>query len=1299
MTKNKVAILISDGVEVGYSKAREEFESLMRKSYEVDTRQATPDIRSDVEWIQSKYDSGWKVLVMGRSITKSMAQISGTDVVDPEDLRKSEASRKKVKDKPPTTFEKTYLNKKPMHMKFDSYDYTILCMYHPLFVTASASQSYTAQWVSLIRDHVGIDPRENRVTSLTARTYKELYDYVIPLVGTQEIYISYDIESNYKFEYSPEFRIVGFSLSFKEAEGIYALMKSYDHSMKPDEIEKCHQLLKWLLSQKNVHVIVHNMMFELPSTLNQIGYEIPGERIEDTLVYSKFYNSGRTGGNGLKDQAVLHLGYSDWSKDLDHVGSIRSEVAEKGLSISRKSIKSSILDGSLVDEYKRSDEFNTMVDNVAVILEKYGYDREFSYRWLCYIVDQKILGYDERSFDMLPSELLSRYGSIDSIATRELFFYYRDTLIPEHSQKFKINSQEGYELWKESMYGAYKLELNSSSYDMSQVLVDRETMEEEQRVALSRILTSYRLEVVEYLEGRLRSEAVLNFFETGDNWNKYVESHKKFQGYTGTGKVRYLGKKNQKNKGTGITESVDGICNVDRDKVQELLDIFGITGNALNMHIKSYVRSFIDNIEKASLQKLQELLNPGSDAGKEILKKLMYNEMLGAAKFIIDMKAYYSTEACKIDIKNGRFNEGELRLLELINQYDKNKSAKERSDFFNSVLHLLSQVQLGSITASRIVECSKWRMATVDEENMTELYEYYYVTGIDADEDKDKDTEFRILFYTRYYKKIEKIITTYIDGGKLGVSQVYVVDKRQFEGGELFVPRLRKYEYGEKMKDNESLLYQGTWNPNSVLTGRWASPIHCLTGDTEVLIRDGRVGRSVSLESLHEECLSGEWIKPTTMSYKNGSHEYDTIKDVILSGRVDEIAEVYLSNGRVVRCTTDHRFLGYDGRDYRAYELVPGQRMMGIVADYEVSVDRVETVKLPEKIPVYDVVVDPENPYFALTAGIMSHNTLPADSNPKRHLITRFRGGCVAAPDFSQAELRVCGRAANDESLLGAYRAGIDVHLKTAQSIFGREEVTEVERRYSKMGCQSGETLIKLVNGQNYRVDELYSRWQAGERDMQVPSFCPEKGVTVGRVTDVQLTKYTKELCKVTFTDGTSVTMTPDHPLLLKGREDKYVEGKDSIGAEIEPWYKILCDKNPLSKVVASVEMLHLDEPVPVYDLSVAKYHNYVVDFDDGSGIFVHNTFQILYGGTPESFGMAFLNGEVELARKIFDGFFSAYPDVKKWMQDRYDEIQEKGYVTTMTSRAIYLGFESPMQNLEKIMRQAGNAPEIEVLA
>jgi hypothetical protein len=1016
----------------------------------------------------------------------------------------------------------------------------------------------------------------------------------------------------------------------------------------------------------------------------------------------------------LKDQAVIRLGYTDWSRDLDVVRSSIEGIAEKANSIAKregKKVKKSGTDSTIgvaIGEFKGTEEYLNAVGRIDEVLARYNYDAKFTNRWVSDMIRESIEGVDIRSFGMLPANLLARYGAIDSIATRELFFHFRDTVIPAHSARFCINSQEGYELWKESMYGAYKLELNSSAYDMPQVLVDRATMEEEQRKALASILTSYRSEVVSYLEGRLKNEAVASFFSTGDNWKKYVESHEKFEGYTDTGKVRYKGKKNQKNKTTGVTELVDGICNVARDKVQDLLEIFDITGNAIQMHIKSYVRSFIDNIQSVKLEKLQELLNPGSDAGKEILIKLMYNEFLGAAKFIIDMKAYSTTEACKIDIANGRFNSGEVQLIELIGKYDKNKKPAERAEYFDSVLNLLSQIQLGSITASKIVECGKWRMSTVDEENMTELYEYYYVTGIDADTDKDKDTEFRILFYTRYYKKIEKIITTYVDGGKLGVSQVYVVDRGQFEGGELFVPRKRKYEYGEAIGSDEALMYQGTWNPNSVMTGRWASPIH----------------------------------------------------------------------------------------------------------------------------------------------------TLPADSNPKRHLVTRFRGGCVAAPDFSQAELRVCGRAANDESLLGAYRAGIDVHLKTAQSIFGREEVTEVERRYAKMGCTSGETLIKLVNGQTYRVDELYERWQAGERDMQVPSFCPEKGVTVGRVTDVQLTKYTTELCKVTFTDGTSVTMTPDHPLLLKGREDKYVEGKDSIGAEIEPlfyrypakgayygyeqwrntyvqkrsklgelkgftgrWemthqiaareygilgvggqlshmdndktnnyesnlqymtlsehashtrksqptpsnmeaqfhrikkymdengielneenynrsrfevykrggtvalYSTLIDrfgsienvpvprkfsercydyfgtqkgqsyKHPTSKIVALVEMLHLDEPVPVYDLSVAKYHNYVVDFDDGSGIFVHNTFQILYGGTPESFGMAFLNGEVELARKIFDGFFSAYPDVKKWMQDRYDEIQEKGYVTTMTSRAIYLGFESPMQNLEKIMRQAGNAP------
>ena len=87
--------------------------------------------------------------------------------------------------------------------------------------------------------------------------------------------------------------------------------------MTTEDREKSLELLKWVLSNPKTRVVVHNSMYELPTTLNRIDYEIPREKLDDTLVMSKILVSGFKGGNSLKAQAVYRLGYTDWSKDLD----------------------------------------------------------------------------------------------------------------------------------------------------------------------------------------------------------------------------------------------------------------------------------------------------------------------------------------------------------------------------------------------------------------------------------------------------------------------------------------------------------------------------------------------------------------------------------------------------------------------------------------------------------------------------------------------------------------------------------------------------------------------------------------------------------------------------------------------------------------------------------------------------------------------------------------------------------------------------------------------------------------------
>jgi DNA polymerase I-like protein with 3'-5' exonuclease and polymerase domains len=65
---------------------------------------------------------------------------------------------------------------------------------------------------------------------------------------------------------------------------------------------------------------------------------------------------------------------------------------------------------------------------------------------------------------------------------------------------------------------------------------------------------------------------------------------------------------------------------------------------------------------------------------------------------------------------------------------------------------------------------------------------------------------------------------------------------------------------------------------------------------------------------------------------------------------------------------------------------------------------------------------------------------------------------CVIAPpgrvlikaDYSQIELRIAARIAEDERMIEAYRQGEDLHTLTARSMTGRDEVTKQERQLAK---------------------------------------------------------------------------------------------------------------------------------------------------------------------------------------------------------------------------------------------------------
>ena len=106
--------------------------------------------------------------------------------------------------------------------------------------------------------------------------------------------------------------------------------------------------------------------------------------------------------------------------------------------------------------------------------------------------------------------------------------------------------------------------------------------------------------------------------------------------------------------------------------------------------------------------------------------------------------------------------------------------------------------------------------------------------------------------------------------------------------------------------------------------------------------------------------------------------------------------------------------------------------------------------------------------------------------------------GCsIVSADYSQIELRIMAHLSQDESLLKAFREGVDVHSHTASEVFGvaTDEVTNEQRRYAKVinfGLMYGMSAFGLASqlgversaAQQY-IDRYFARYPGVAEYMQ----------------------------------------------------------------------------------------------------------------------------------------------------------------------------------------------------------------------
>ena len=138
-------------------------------------------------------------------------------------------------------------------------------------------------------------------------------------------------------------------------------------------------------------------------------------------------------------------------------------------------------------------------------------------------------------------------------------------------------------------------------------------------------------------------------------------------------------------------------------------------------------------------------------------------------------------------------------------------------------------------------------------------------------------------------------------------------------------------------------------------------------------------------------------------------------------------------------------------------------------------------------------------------------------------------------------------------------------------------------------GCFTGETKLLLPDGRKVSFLELF----AEKEEVFVNSFDFQKQELVkARGYDVRCTKEVTELVEVELENGETVRCTPDHWFLTQSAG--YVEACNlKVGAKFIPEHE-----------VKAVCFLNLEEAVPVYDISVEGYQNFLLS----CGVVVHNS-------------------------------------------------------------------------------------------
>lgn len=1297
---------------------------------------------------------------------------------------------------------------------------------------------------------------------VTALSYSELVDYIDKHIKDDSL-VAYDIETNAQPVHSEWFKTIGFSLSSSKDSGVYVVREALEYKLSQEEWDSITAKLLEIL--KSHRIVVHNSMYEVPAGVNEYDYRL--ENFDDTLVMARLLLGGKVGA-GLKEQCQANLGYPEWEADLttyreamddlrklfkptdkgaerqefldlvEYDGDIlklmnkyNSELEEYTHSLADKFQAGSISDSEYTAELekvpkRRDSRLVKDVSDIYQLIQDYYHTGEPTVDTIMNLIGKELIYLIESSeygflpYSSVPLKLLSRYGAIDAVGTRELYDVLSKRLTDESTED--VDLWKGYNIMKSQFEVGTSMEMNGLFWNDDVANHEQEWFNSQACKAMVSMLQSGFLD--EYIYNNCRTP-----------WIDFLMTNSKEE------LVEQLGF-NYVLTDLGIKKFVDGevkgreirkynIANLVPESYWESIKPQLLTFNKIRIMDPELFKNFND---------FKDIYNPASPGQHNTLNPILVTEDIKLASIL---QSFYLI----IDDLNRTIDEfpmpdkGVLQTLIDFNTYnhevhdwneehpDEKKASVSKGEIFNKFKEMLTQTTFKSKELNRlIVEGLKYQLESGDEPSLINLYHLYCLIGIDIEDESTWSPQFRFLYDFRMYKKCIKMINSYITGDRVGRGSVTIVNNKDLDSQ--LARRVGWYDANHPKRDDQSYIMQPKYGVCSANTLRWTSgqhtipstssikniytsrypggvifaPDYCLTGDTLIRLANGS---DVPIKDLvnQDEWYVYSWDSDNKRVVVGRGHDCREVR------KVDKLLELVLDNGESVKCTPEHKFYDCDKEAYvEAQYLQVGSELFPLTEPVNIRIAAINELEVKSE-PVYCFTVDDYHNFW-LSCGINSSNSQMeiraiAAISGCQTLVQAFIDGmdihrfnaCFTGntrvwladgtrPTFEE----LCDRYTNPDEEFSVYSMSdnntitigkakyprktqvaeqileitfsngskvkctpnhlwrltngkyveactlttsdqvatycekgispviIDIKLieesidvydltvdeyhnfavdtsigdsKSAVFVHNSkiwrkppEEVTSVERRYAKMSCVVGSTKVKLLDGTIKTVEELYN---SGLREVDTYSFDTSSNhIKMSKSNDIQLTKRVNETVVVTFDNGYQLECTPDHPLLTLSGE--YVYAQDSLNELI----RAMDDSYSSNVEVIKVETKKHEESIPVYDLSIPKYHNYPVYLGDNTSIFVHNSFSILYGDTPEGFAQKFLAGDESLGRQIFHDFYEAYPEIKEWTEARHTEMMRTGKVSlAKTGMFLNVSPDEFYGDEMKAKRASGNYP------